>query len=233
MQSQHKIGVALIIGILLGVAIVLFYIAFSGNKISVLYQQDKEKPALSDKNNSENSTNRNEKYTYKTNKLKPYTNDRNTNQYLSSSNDYPTYYPKQEYKEREVIIDLNTADTIALQMLRGIGPSYSKRIYKYGQKLGGYVDKNQLKEVYGMTDSLYNAIEKHIVIETKQVRKININTDNIKDLISHPYIDYYLAKEIILMRQKYGDYKNIEDIKKVHLMDETTFSKLTPYLDIK
>ncbi|MDD4067512.1 MAG: helix-hairpin-helix domain-containing protein [Bacteroidales bacterium] len=55
--------------------------------------------------------------------------------YSSNSN---TYSPNKFTSKEQLIFDLNQADTIDLQALRGIGASYSRRIFKYGQKLGGY-----------------------------------------------------------------------------------------------
>ncbi|MBQ7985096.1 MAG: helix-hairpin-helix domain-containing protein, partial [Bacteroidales bacterium] len=93
---------------------------------------------------------------------------------------------------------------------------------------------NQLKEVYGMTDTLYKKIKPHFIVKnTEPYRKINVNSQNIKELASHPYIDWYLAKEIILFRNNHGEIKDINMLKAVHLMNDSLFEKLRPYMDIK
>lgn len=130
------------------------------------------------------------------------------------------------------IFDLNKADTIDLQALRGIGPFYSKRIYNYGQKLGGYVRIEQLKEVYGMTDSLYESIKPYLIIENPNPRKLNINTFTLKQLSSHPYIDFYLAKAIIKLRYDLKTFTSLEQIRQIHLLDDETYQKLLPYLEL-
>lgn len=132
----------------------------------------------------------------------------------------------------EIILDLNQADSLDLQILRGIGPSYGKRIYIYGQKLGGYVEISQLKEVYGMTDTLYNSIALYLKIDNPNPSKININTSTIKELSSHPYIDFYLAKAIIKLRIELGKYSSLEEIRQIHLLDEKNYEKLLPYLEL-
>ena len=48
-----------------------------------------------------------------------------------------------------LLVDINTADSLDLQQLTGIGPSFSKRIIKYRELLGGYYDIKQVLEVYG------------------------------------------------------------------------------------
>lgn len=130
------------------------------------------------------------------------------------------------------ILELNEADTLDLQALRGIGPSYARRIYIYGKKLGGYVKVEQLKEVYGMTDTLYNSIIPYLKLEKRNPKKLNINTSNIKQLSSHPYIDFYLAKAIIKLRIELNNYKSIYQLRQIHLLDQNTYEKLLPYLEL-
>lgn len=47
-------------------------------------------------------------------------------------------------------INLNTTDSLQLISLKGIGPTFASRIIKYRNKLGGFIYKEQLKEVYGL-----------------------------------------------------------------------------------
>ncbi|HBN05843.1 MAG TPA: hypothetical protein DD434_08675 [Bacteroidales bacterium] len=146
---------------------------------------------------------------------------------------YTNTYSNNKYISKpQPIFDLNKADTIDLQALRGIGPSYSRRIFKYGQKLGGYVRIEQLKEVYGMTDTLYTSIKPYLKINNPNPKKLNLNTSTIKELNSHPYIDFYLAKAIVKLRFDLKTFKSIEEIKQIHLLDQETYNKLIPYLEL-
>ena len=131
-----------------------------------------------------------------------------------------------------IILDLNEADSLDFQILKGIGPSYARRIYIYGKKLGGYVKIEQIKEVYGMTDTLYNSIFPYLKIEKINPTKLNINTSTIKELSSHPYIDFYLAKAIIKFRIELNNYKSIDQLRQIHLLDQKTYEKLLPYLEL-
>lgn len=152
----------------------------------------------------------------------------------SSQNPYSdNKYSAKPYEAKpEIKLDLNQSDSLDLQILRGIGPSYGKRIYIYGQKLGGYTEISQLKEVYGMTDSLYSMIVQHLKIEKANPRKININTATIKELSAHPYIDFYLAKAIIRLRIDLKNYTTIDQIRQIHLLDQKSYEKLIPYLEL-
>ena len=66
----------------------------------------------------------------------------------------------QKYKKKKVDpISINSKEMEEWKSLRGIGPKYAERILKYQQWLGGFHAKSQLKEVYGITDSLFQEIE--------------------------------------------------------------------------
>lgn len=139
---------------------------------------------------------------------------------------------KAQRKVREVLVlDLNACDSLDLQQIRGIGKVRAARIYKYGKRLGGYVNVEQLKEVYGIDNELFEQIKPHFKVGKTDIRKININSDEIKYLTSHPYIDFQLAKALIRFRKDYGkDFQSAEEIRYIHFLSEQEAEKLIPYL---
>jgi competence ComEA-like helix-hairpin-helix protein len=129
-------------------------------------------------------------------------------------------------------IELNTADSIDLQQIPGIGPSFARRIIKYRNMLGGFWSKHQLMEVYGMDSSKYNSIRKNITIDKSNISKININSSQVKGFIKHPYFEFYLAKSIITYREENGVFTNIEEVKNVKLIYDELFEKIKPYITL-
>jgi len=127
------------------------------------------------------------------------------------------------------IIDVNTADSSMLEWLPGIGPALAGRIIKYRNKLGGFYKHEQLKEVWGLPDSVFQKIKEKVVI-ADNVKKINVNTADFLMLKSHPYIGYKLANAIINYRNQHGSFKSLDDIQKIILIDEKTFNRLSHYL---
>lgn len=139
---------------------------------------------------------------------------------------------KAQSKVSEVLVlDLNACDSLDLQQIRGIGKVRAARIYKYGKRLGGYVNVEQLKEVYGIDNELFEQIKGHFKVGKTDIRKININSDEIKQLTAHPYIDFQLAKALIRFRKDYGkDFQSAEEIRYIHFLSEQEAEKLIPYL---
>ncbi|MBN3035098.1 MAG: helix-hairpin-helix domain-containing protein, partial [Bacteroidales bacterium] len=131
------------------------------------------------------------------------------------------------------VIELNAADTLDLQQLRGIGSSFAGRIVKYRELLGGYTDKRQLLEVYGMDSTRYLGIEYRVIVNPDSVKRINVNTASIKEMIRHPYIEFYLAKSIILHREKLGGFSALDQVGDADMMYEELFIRIRPYITIE
>ena len=141
--------------------------------------------------------------------------------------------PSQRIKMPAFVIELNAADTFDLQRLRGIGSSFARRITGYRTRLGGYVRKEQLLEVYGMDSSRYEGIKRYVSVKPEKITRINLNSATFKELIRHPYMPYEAAKEIAVYRKKKKGIKGLEELEGMKNLDSVTFVKLKPYLSIE
>jgi DNA uptake protein ComE-like DNA-binding protein len=115
---------------------------------------------------------------------------------------------KPKEKKAIPIVDLNTADSLALVELPQIGPYTAVRIIEFRDKLGGYVDKEQLRDVKGMDSTRFATIEPYIIIGDAEPVKIDVNRDDFKTLVHHPYLNYEQVKRIVNQREKRGMIKN-------------------------
>jgi len=138
----------------------------------------------------------------------------------------------QVRERRPFTVQANTCDTLDLQQIRGIGSATSHRIISYRERLGGFVRKEQLLEVWGVDAERYAQIESAFIIDKENIRKLNINTITIRELQRHPYLDYYQAKAIVQTRDKQGLYESISDILKLALIDQETFDLIKDYLTL-
>jgi competence protein ComEA len=135
--------------------------------------------------------------------------------------------PKALFDE---VFELNTADSLQLIQIPGVGPWTSHRILQYRNILGGFYDKNQLYEVHGFDSMRYDQIEKHLVIDSLLINKIRINYFTFKELIRHPYIDYALTKTLVNHREKRGFVKSFDELGKLEGYTTETIKKLRPYV---
>ena len=106
------------------------------------------------------------------------------------------------------MVDLNTADSAILVELPQIGGYTAMRIIAFREKLGGFVDKEQLRDVKGMDSTRFNTIEPYILIGEAEIRKIDVNRSDFKTLIGHPYLSYEQVKRIFRQRESRGMIKN-------------------------
>jgi len=126
-------------------------------------------------------------------------------------------------------IEINSADSMALEKLPGIGKYLSKRIVRYRDLLGGFYSINQLKEVYGLSESTISQIERNIKIDRTGVKKIDFNFGDVGDLARHPYIKRPLAIKIIKFRSKYGSISDFSVLKDSLIFTDEEYIRLKPY----
>ena len=150
-----------------------------------------------------------------------------TKPYKTSKKTYKPYT-----KKPKEIIELNTADTLDLQKLYGIGKVLANRIVKYRDKIGGFYTLKQLLEVYGVKDSVLIWNNEQIILDSFQLQQININIATRKQLAHHPYISWKLATVLENYREMHGDFKDVSDLKKIVLLPDSVFEKLKPYISI-
>ena len=141
---------------------------------------------------------------------------------------------KQARPKRIKIIALNKGTAEQLMQIRGIGPSFSKRIIKYRSMLGGYARKEQMKEVYGISDSLYKAIAPLLSCDSTHIVHLEMNSAPAEQLRKHPYLNWRQANAIVYFRTEHGAFSAVEGVQSVpELNDEQeTYLRIRPYISL-
>jgi DNA uptake protein ComE-like DNA-binding protein len=134
--------------------------------------------------------------------------------------------------ELPATININTADSVLFEKLPGIGPVLARRIIRYRTLLGGYCSPEQVREVYGVTDSLFLRIRERLEADTAHIKKISLNSSEEKDLARHPYIGKYVAAGIVKYRIHAGKILNINELIINGLIPEDRFDKLKYYISL-
>jgi len=102
------------------------------------------------------------------------------------------------------------------------------RIVEFREKLGGFIDKEQLRDVKGMDSARFATIEPYIVIGEATPRKLDINRADFKTLVNHPYLNYEQVKRIFNQREKRGMIKNWEQLQTL-IKDDGTVNPLLEF----
>lgn len=133
---------------------------------------------------------------------------------------------------RSFIIDINNADTTALIALPGIGSKLAKRIVDFRNRLGGFYSLDQLREVYGLKPEAVDAITPKLTLDISAIRLLDINEAAFDELERHPYISRNLASAIVNYRTQHGEYRSLEDLRKIVLLDGLTLERLAHYIKL-
>ncbi|MES2629043.1 MAG: helix-hairpin-helix domain-containing protein [Bacteroidota bacterium] len=129
-------------------------------------------------------------------------------------------------------IELNTADTVALRKLKGVGAYFARKIVEYRTRLGGFTEVSQLQEIYNLDPEVIVANSTTVSIDRSLIRRININTVSRDELKKHPYIGFPNATAIINYRNQHGPYAAIKEISNSVLITDSVYSKIAPYLKV-
>ncbi|MBD0287132.1 MAG: helix-hairpin-helix domain-containing protein [Bacteroidota bacterium] len=134
--------------------------------------------------------------------------------------------------KRIAVVDVNTADTSSFIALPGIGSKLATRITNFRDKLGGFYSVEQISETYGLPDSTFQKLKPYFHVNPSSIQKMDINTATKDELKVHPYIRWNLANAIVEYRNQHGNYKSLDELKNIALIDEAIFVKITPYLSL-
>ena len=98
---------------------------------------------------------------------------------------------------------------------------------QYGNRLGGYVNVDQLDEI----EDFPVEAKKYLVIVNSNPHKLNINKLTINELKRHPYINFYRAKAIIDYRRLHGSIKSLYDLRLSKDFPAEVIKRLEPYVE--
>lgn len=154
----------------------------------------------------------------------------NYNHKQQTRNNTVPYDTVRPIRKQPLVVELNSADTLTLQLLHGIGSVRADRIVRYRERLGGFHSTRQLMEVYGITPELVADLEPHLSIDKSAITQIPINTIPLKQLSKHPYIEYYQARDIVRLRNNGIVFHSAADLRAVPSIADSTIERLLPYI---
>ena len=127
-------------------------------------------------------------------------------------------------------VEINTADSLTLISINGIGAKSAAEIIKYRTLLGGYYSVEQLRELKSITESNFEKILPKIWCDSFVISKIDINFARSLELERHPYISARALRRIVKQRQLKGGWTKIEEMIDDDILSEEEAERLAPYL---
>jgi competence protein ComEA len=156
---------------------------------------------------------------------------------LDAEEEYQPQFKSNQYITKEkktfVPVELNTADSLQLVNLYGIGPKMASKIIDYRNRIGGFFRVEQLTEIWGIDEFLIEELNGKIYVDVSNVKYLPINTITYDELKLNPYLRFKIASAIVNYRKHHGNFKRVEDLKKVILLPDSTYQKLLPYIKLE
>ena len=129
-------------------------------------------------------------------------------------------------------LELNTADSAALVTLRGIGPWYARKILDYRDRLGGFVDLAQLREIDGIDDERLAGFADQVTVDPAHIRRLDLWHDSDTLLAAHPYIGPKGARSLLRYRSLYDSARwTLPDLLHERVLSQENIEKLKIYIE--
>ena len=141
-----------------------------------------------------------------------------------------TLYKTAEKISEKILLEINSADSVALVAVNGIGAKSAAEIVKYRDLLGGFYSVEQISEVKCVTEQNFAKILQQICCDSCKIQKIDINFATPKVMIRHPYVSSRALRKIIKQRQLKGGWSRIEEMVEDEILSEDEAKRLAPYL---
>ena len=150
--------------------------------------------------------------------------------------------PKYVSHKRDTLLNIRTADTTSLQMIRGIGRYTALEIVRYRTRLGGFVNTNQLLEIKAVRRTIENQQQRdstytqdsllcHFFLDSAIVNTLSVNHLRTEQLQSHPYLTFTQAKSIYELRRRRIHIDSAEELQHLDCFSTEELQRLLPYLD--
>lgn len=146
--------------------------------------------------------------------------------------------PRYVSHKRDTILNLRTADTTELKMIKGIGSYRAKQIIRYREQLGGFVSVEQLREVKALQPLLKDSLStdsllSHFFLDSVRVVPLKVNSMRVEKLQRHPYLSFEQARAIYELRRKKIHLKHLDQLRTLDCLTEQDIQRLRPYLSFE
>lgn len=120
-------------------------------------------------------------------------------------------------------------------LVESVGLDYkiAYRVVNFRDKLGGFIQLDQLSDVYGLSVYQASLISNKFQLKTiPNIQKININLASASELASLVYINNSLSQNIIEERLLRGRFESLDELRFVEQFPEDKLERIKLYLTL-
>ncbi|MCF0195921.1 MAG: helix-hairpin-helix domain-containing protein [Bacteroidaceae bacterium] len=125
------------------------------------------------------------------------------------------------------LVDLNTADTTTLKKIPKIASHRASKIVEYRRKLGGFLRTEQVMEACELPDEVLE----WFTVNPQPVRKVKVNEWSVEVMMNHPYITFYMARDMVEWRKKHGAIPDSSVLLTLPHFTKEKVEQVLPYIE--
>jgi len=129
-------------------------------------------------------------------------------------------------------VQINLANETELSEIPGVSKGLAKRILQYRNKLGFYLNQEQLYEIFKSPDpDTWADIIPFLLFDVHDTLPfLFVNEMDIPTLSRHPYVGFSLGRRIVHYREQHGRFASMESLNKIYGVKPETWEKIIPYI---
>ncbi len=140
-------------------------------------------------------------------------------------------YTSRKWKTNAQKTGLNSASVDDLLVVDDLTEKLAIRIVNYRKRLGGFLEDNQLFDVYGLPSAVVFKIKDEFSVKTKPViTRINVNDANASDLSTVSFITFDIAREIVNYRELHEGIAEMDELLKIEGINAYKLKRIKLYL---
>jgi|GEM_PF-1923954 len=151
----------------------------------------------------------------------------------------PWIRPQQSVVPSETVVldrtpfDWNALGAAELARRLSWDPERAERLVEYRRRLGGYTGLDQLLLDRKISRREYEQWSEQGWDLFGPPTKLSLNESPLEVLASHPYLGYRSARALVQFRESVRPFRSVEELRKLHLIEDSVWAKLVPYLEVR
>lgn len=138
----------------------------------------------------------------------------------------------QAKSDSSPVFNLNSADSLELLQVKGVGAYTAGQILKKRRAWGGFHSLEQLRDIYPIDSSRLEQLRPQLYCDSSYTRH-DLNALSLEKMEEIPYLNYSVARSIVGFRNQFRSYEEVGELQNIRMVDSVLFRKIAPYFYVK